>query len=66
MALTARRLWTGTKRGDLKRMERLCLQLLKWNTRPYTVPFMTAAQVLIIQSVIANVTTPMLDATTPR
>ena len=66
MALKPRRLWTGTKRADIQRMVRLCKQFQNWNAKPYPIPFLTAAQALIIQSVLDNVTTPMLAATTPR
>lgn len=66
MALHNRRLWTGTKRADIQRMKRLCNQLISWNNKPYPVPFLTAAQLVIVNSMLTNVVGPLLSATTPR
>ncbi len=66
MALRPRRLWTGQRRGDIQRMKRLCNSFKNWNTKPTPVPFLTPAQALIVQSMLDNVVTPLLAATTPR
>lgn len=66
MALKPRRLWTGTKRADIQRMVRLCNQFKNWQTKPYPIPFLTPAQLIIVQSMLDNVCAPMLAATTPR
>lgn len=65
MGLARRRLWVGQKRADLRRLERLVAQLKKWNERDYPIPFLTPAQLVILNSVVTNVTTPLLAATNP-
>ena len=47
-------------------MKRLCNSLKNWNAKGYDPPFLDAAQLAIVNSMLTNVVTPMLAATQAR
>lgn len=66
MGLELRRRWTGTIRGEITSIQRRLNALLNYNTKHPTYQFLSAAQLVIVNSMITNVTEPLLEETVLR
>jgi hypothetical protein len=66
MALKLRRRWTGVIRGELTSIKRRLNSLKNYNTRHPDYNFLSPAQLIIVQSMLDNVITPLLNQTVLR
>lgn len=66
MGFRLRRTWTGTIRGELNSVKRRIQSLLNYNTRHPDSAFLSAADLVILNSVVTNVINVKLAQQTLR